>query len=676
MDRKNAQARIDQLRAELGRHNRLYYEFDRPEITDAEYDALLRELEGLESRFPDLRTPDSPTQRVGAKPAEKFAKISHLAPMLSLQNAMNEDEIRAWDARVKRQAGLVADAAIEYVGELKLDGLSIELVYRHGLLETAATRGDGLVGEDVTANVRTIRAVPRRLKDSPPELSARGEIFMNKVDFQRMNERQEEEGQRTFANPRNAAAGSLRQLDPAITAARPLTAFFYAVDDAAKLATERQDDLLAKLAALGLPVNADRRVCRGVDEAAAFYREMHERRRALPYEIDGVVLKVNDLALQQRLGWVSRSPRWAIAAKFPAEQAETAVLDIEIQVGRTGALTPVAKLAPVKVGGVTVSSASLHNQDEIDRLDLRIGDRVIVQRAGDVIPEVVRALVEKRDPIGHARFSIRQKLHGRCPMCRGEIGQLADEVALRCFNPLCPAKLVERIKHFASKNAVDVDGLGDKLVRQVVEKGLVKEPADLYRLTFTDWANLERLGDKSAQNLLEALAASKEARLDRFLYALGIRHVGEVTARALADAFGSLDAVRAATVEELAAVPDVGPIVAQSIRDFFADAANAAQIDALLAAGFRPTWEKRVAPADSPLAGKTVVLTGTLTRLTRDEAKARILAAGGKAAGSVSAKTDLVVAGEAAGSKLAKAEQLGVKIIGEDEFLALLQEKS
>jgi DNA ligase (NAD+) len=599
--------------------------------------------------------------------------------MLSLANAMNEAELREWDGRVKRFAGLSPSAAVDYLVEYKLDGLSIELIYRRGALVQAATRGDGLVGEDVTANVRTVRAIPRRLKGSVAalaELSVRGEVFISKDDFAALNARQEEEGQRTFANPRNAAAGSLRQLDSAVTASRPLTAFCYAVADADDLGAPTHEGLLKALGAAGLPVNADRRRCAGIDEVVAFYAAMIERRRKLPYEIDGVVVKVNELALQARLGAVSRSPRWAVAAKFPAEQAETVVQDIEVQVGRTGALTPVAKLKPVKVGGVTVASASLHNQDEIDRLDVRIGDAVIVQRAGDVIPEVVQVLTGRRDPIGHARFLIRRRIGDACPICRGEIGQLADEVALRCLNPSCPAKLVEGLKHFAAKGAVNIDGLGDKLIRQVVEKGLVKEPADFYRLSAADWAGLERMAEKSAQNITDALAASKQAKLDRFIYALGIRHVGEVTARALADAFASLGAIRRAGVAELAAVEDVGPIVAQSIHDFFADREKAAMIDRLLAVGFNPTWEKREAPADSPFAGKAVVLTGTLAAMPRDQAKARILALGGKVVGSVSAKTDLVVAGPGAGSKLANAEKLGVRIIDEDEFLRLLGDET
>ena len=668
--------RIEQLRAQIQRANRLYYELDRPEIVDAQYDALLAELAELETAFPELRTPDSPTQTVGAKPAEKFAKVAHLTPMLSLANAMDTEQLREWDARVKRHADLPPDAVVDYLCELKLDGLSIELIYRDGALVTASTRGDGMIGEDVTANVLTIASVPRRLPKAPAEFSVRGEVFMSKGDFARLNEQQDEAGQKTFANPRNAAAGSLRQIDPAVTTTRPLSVFLYAVDDVAKFEAAKHQEVLAALAALGFPVNDDRRLCAGVDEAVAFFEKMIGRRHALTYDIDGVVVKVDDLALQARLGAVSRSPRWAIATKFAAEQAETLVLDIEIQIGRTGVLTPVAKLRPVAVGGVTVGSASLHNQDEIDRLDVRIGDQVIVQRAGDVIPDIVRVLTEKRDPIGHGPFDIATRVGGKCPACAGEIGRLAEEVALRCFNPHCPAKLVQGLKHFVSKGAVNVDGLGDKLIRQVVETGAVREPADLYGLSLADWAGLERMAEKSAQNVLDALDASRGAKLDRFVFALGIRHVGEVTARALADALGDLAAIRTASVEELAAIDDVGPVVAQSVRDFFADPDKAAQVDRLLAVGFDPRWSKREAPADSPFAGKTVVLTGTLVGMSRDEAKASIMALGGKASGSVSNKTDLVVAGPGAGSKLSKAEKLGIPILDEESFLKMLEEHS
>jgi len=668
-----AAARVAWLRAEIRRHNRLYYEADRPEITDAQYDDLLRELETLEKEFPALAAPDSPTRTVGFRPAEKFAKVEHLAPMLSLANAMNEAEMCEWDARLKRQAERPADTRIDYVCEYKLDGLSIELVYRRGRLTVAATRGDGMIGEDVTANVATIRAVPKVLPDGAPDtFSARGEVFMHKADFARLNQRQEEDGQKTFANPRNAAAGSLRQLDSRITAARPLSVFLYAVDDAAKLAALTHRDVLDRLTDLGLPVNPDRRLCRGIEEAIVFYREMIDRRHDLPYDIDGLVLKVDDLSLQRSVGAVSRSPRWAVAAKFPAEQEETTIEEIDIQVGRTGALTPVARLRPVPVGGVIVAHASLHNQDEIDRLDVRPGDVVLIQRAGDVIPEIVAVLKEKRQPDGPGPFSLRDKIGNRCPACDGAIGRAENEVAWRCLNPDCPAKLIEGIKHFVSKAAVNVDGLGDKLVRQVVEKGLVKEPADLYRLSPAQWAGLERMAEKSARNILDALATAKQAKLDKFVYALGIRHVGEVTARALAEAFGSLEKIRAAALDELAAVEDIGPIVAQSIRAFFDEPRQAARVDRLLEAGFAPTWEKKEVAADSPFLGKTVVLTGTLAALPRDRAKARILELGGKVAGSVSKSTDLVVAGPGAGEKLAKAQKLGIRIIDEDEFLALL----
>ncbi|NLH48775.1 MAG: NAD-dependent DNA ligase LigA [Myxococcales bacterium] len=679
MDLAAAEVRVAELRATIRHHNRLYYEQNRPEITDDQYDALLRELAELETAYPELVTADSPTQTVGYKPAEKFAKVEHLAPMLSLGNAMNEAEMREWEGRLYRAGALPEQSPIEYVCEHKLDGLSIELVYRHGKLIRAGTRGDGLIGEDVTANVRTIREIPKSIPAASIHadlLSVRGEIFMKKTDFARLNERQEEDGLKTFANPRNAAAGSLRQLDPAVTAARPLSAFFYAVDDPEKLAVSTHEAVLESLAALGLPVNADRRRCRGIEEAIAFYREMIARRHQLAYDIDGVVVKVDDLRLQESLGAVSRSPRWAVAAKFPAEQAETTVLDIEIQVGRTGALTPVAKLQPVRVGGVTVSNASLHNQDEIDRLDVRLGDVVLIQRAGDVIPEVVQVLKERRDPIGHGPFTIRAKVRDCCPVCGGAIGRNPDEVAWRCFNVSCPAKLVEGIKHFVSKGALNIDGIGDKLVRQLVEKGLVKEPADLFRLTRDDWAGLERMGEKSAQNIVDAIERGKTVKLDRFLYSLGIRHVGEVTARALADAFGSLPAVRAAALDALAAVEDIGPIVAASIQAYFQDPEKSRWIDNLLAAGVAPAWEQRRVDAASPFAGKTVVLTGALAGYSREAAKALILERGGKVAGSVSKKTDWVVAGADAGSKLTKAQELGIPVIDEEKFTRMLEDAS
>jgi len=675
MNRSQAEQRVNQLRDEIKRHNRLYYEQDSPEITDAEYDALLRELQDLEAQFPELITPDSPTQTVGTQPAEKFSKVQHLAPMLSLQNAMNEEELQDYDARIKRHLGMPETEDIRYVCELKLDGLSIELIYRNGKLAVASTRGDGTIGEDVTANVRTIRQIPQWVKHAD-EISVRGEIFMTKTDFAALNARQEEDGQKTFANPRNAAAGSLRQLDSAVTAARPLSAFLYAVANAQQWSASTHEEILRELANLSLPVNDARRICNGIQEAISFYREMIEKRHDLPYDIDGVVIKVDDLSLQRRLGEVSRSPRWAIAAKFPAEQTETVVLDIDVQVGRTGVLTPVAKLQPVFVGGVTVSNASLHNQDEIDRLDVRIGDTVIIQRAGDVIPEVVRVLTEKRDPIGHGPFDIRQKVGDQCPVCQGEIKRLEGEVALRCMNPHCPAKIIEGIKYFASKGGLNIDGLGDKLVRQVVEKGLVKEPADLYKLTLDDWAGLERMAEKSAQNIVDAIERSKQVKLDRFLAALGIRHVGEVTSRALADAFGSLEAIGEASLEDLAAVEDIGAIVAQEIRNFFDDPASRAKLDNLLNAGVQPNWERREVRADSPFAGKSIVLTGTLTSMTRSEAKSRIQALGGKVSGSVSKKTDLVVAGPGAGSKLKNAQKLGVAVIDEDEFRRLLEKTS
>lgn len=674
MDRQTAIGRIKKLREEIRQHNRLYYELDAPQITDAEYDALMQELQNLERLHPDLTTPDSPTQTVGAKPAARFAKVEHLTPMLSLQNAMDAGELSEFDARVKRHLGIEIEKPLRFVCELKLDGLSINILYRRHKLERATTRGDGSVGEDVTRNVLTIKSIPTALpSEAPDEIEIRGEIFIRKADFARLNARQEEDGQKTFANPRNAAAGSLRQLDATITRGRPLTAFFYTIGDSKETDLDSHEQLLKTLRRWKLPVNEERKVCNGIEEAIAYYHLMVEKRHELAYDIDGVVVKADDLELHRRLGSVSRSPRWAIAAKFPPEQAETLVQDIEVQIGRTGALTPVAKLAPVFIGGVTVSNASLHNQDEIDRLDVRVGDTVIVQRAGDVIPEIVKVLTEKRSPDSPEPFSLEKKLDGQCPSCQGEVARLSGEVALRCLNPHCPAKIIGGIKYFASKQTMNIDGLGDKLVRQVVEKGLVSEPADLYRLQQDDWGGLERMGEKSAANLMESLESSKRVRLDRFLAALGIRHVGEVTARSLAEAFGSLEAVRQASVDELAAVEDIGAIVAEAIIGYFAEPERASIVDNLLAVGMSPFWESKIVSDDSPFAGKSIVLTGTLTSMTRAEAKTRIQDLGGKVSSSVTKKTDLVVAGPGTGSKLDKARKLDIEIADEDRFLEMLE---
>lgn len=671
-----AARRARQLREEIERHNYAYYVLDAPTIPDAEWDALFRELQELEARYPALASADSPTQRIGGPPSADLREVRHAVPMLSLNNALSEAEAIAFDQRVRdalAKANL-GDGAVEYACELKFDGLAINLRYEHGLLVEAATRGDGTVGEDVTPNVRTIHSVPLKLRPARPPavLEARGEVLMFRRDLERLNERQRARGEKEFANPRNAAAGALRQLDPKITAQRRLHFFAYGFGE---LHGADEPDThwaaLDWLASLGLPVNEERAVVRGVEGLLGFYREALRKRPKLPYDIDGVVYKVNAYALQRALGYVSRAPRFAIAHKFPAQEATTQVLDIEVQVGRTGALTPVARLAPVQVGGVTVTNATLHNEDEIRRKDVRIGDTVIVRRAGDVIPEVVAAVPERRP--AHTRLF---HMPAQCPVCGSAVERPADEAIARCTGGLfCPAQRKQALRHFAGRRALDIEGLGEKLIDQLVDAGLVRTPADLFRLDLETLANLERMGEKSAANLLAALDKARETTLERFVYALGIRHVGESTARDLARYFGSLDALLAADEEALLEAPDVGPVVAASIARFCAEPHNREVIAQLRAAGVR--WREG-APAKraaaGPLAGKTFVLTGTLPTWNRDEAKERIEAAGGKVAGSVSKKTDYVVAGTEAGSKLEKAQALGVNVIDEDGLRRLLGE--
>jgi DNA ligase (NAD+) len=669
-----AAERARALRAELVEHNRRYYVEDAPSISDAEYDALFRELEALEAAHPSLATADSPTRRVGGAPAGDFPPVRHTVPMLSIRTETDTTASAAakFDARVRRDLKLPADAPpLAYAAELKFDGLALTLRYVDGALVQAATRGDGEVGEDVTRNVRTIKAVPQRLRGrSPPALlEVRGEAYMTRADFAELNERQRAAGGRLFINPRNTAAGAVRQLDPAMTAQRPLSFFAYGIgahDGFALPATHSA--LLDALDRLGLPVNADHVVAHGPDELAAFYDGVAAKRASLPFEIDGVVYKVDDLALQRQLGFVTREPRWAVAHKFPAEEMPTEVLGIEVQVGRTGAITPVARLAPVFVGGVTVTNATLHNEDEVRRKDVHVGDTVVVRRAGDVIPEVVRVLVDRRPP-GAVPF----RMPTVCPECGSAIERLPDEAVARCTGGLvCPAQRKQSLLHFASRRAMDIEGLGDKLVDQLVDGGLVRTPADLYRLGFAHLAALERMADKSAANVLAAIERSKATTLPRFIYALGIRHVGEATARDLARHFGGLDALLAADAAALLEVPDVGPVLAEAIRDFLAEPHNEEVIAQLCAAGVH--WQEgppQRAPA-GPLAGRTVVLTGTLPTLSRDEAKAMLEEAGAKVAGSVSAKTDYVVAGADAGSKLAKAETLGLPVLDEDGLRALV----
>ncbi len=669
MTREHARAQIEQLRQRINYHNYRYYVLDDPEIPDSEYDRLLRELQALEAQHPELITPDSPTQRVGAQPLKDFAEVRHAVPMLSLGNAFSDEELRDFDERVCK---LLKEEHIEYAAEPKLDGLAINLRYEQGVLVQGATRGDGHRGEDVTSNVRTIGAIPLRLlgDDWPDVLEVRGEIFMPKKGFEELNERARNKGEKAFANPRNAAAGSLRQLDPKITATRPLSFYAYGWGE---LSIERLADSysasMAVLKKLGMPVSPEQEVVQGLEGCLAYFRSMAQKRDRLEYEIDGVVFKVNDLDQQQRLGYVSRAPRWAIARKFPAQEALTVVKDVEFQVGRTGAVTPVARLQPVEVGGVVVRNATLHNMDEVRKKDVRIGDTVYVRRAGDVIPEIVRMLPERRP-----KDAGEVLLPAHCPVCGSDIIKPEGEAVARCTGGLfCPAQRKEAIKHFASRRAMDIEGLGDKLVEQLVDQELIHDPADLYSLTREQLTGLERMGEKSAQNLLDALERSKETTLAHFLYALGIREVGEATSQTLARQFGSLEALAQASEEELQQAPDVGPIVAAHIAAFFRQPHNREVIEKLLKAGIH--WpEVEVTPKEQqPLAGKTFVLTGSLSR-PRSEIKGELQELGARVAGSVSKKTDYVVAGEAAGSKLEKARELGIAILDEEQLSKLLAE--
>jgi DNA ligase (NAD+) len=662
--------KVRKLREEIEFHNIRYYRLDDPLITDAEYDRLMAELLAIEARYPELVTPDSPTQRVGAPPVEAFAEVRHEVPMLSLENAFSEEDLAAFDRRVRKE---LSRDEVEYVAEPKLDGLAVNLLYQDGVLVRAATRGDGEVGEDVTHNVRAIRAIPLRLKggDFPARFEARGEVFMPKRGFLALNERARRSGEKVFVNPRNAAAGSLRQLDARVTASRPLSFYAYGIGafpDHRLPAT--QHELLESLQRWGLPVSPELRVVQGAAGCLEYYRSLGERRHSLPYDIDGVVYKVDDLQLQAALGFVSRAPRWAIAHKFPAEEARTRVLGIDVQVGRTGVLTPVARLEPVFVGGVTITNATLHNADEIRRKDVRPGDSVIVRRAGDVIPEVVRVIPELREP-GTEPFHMPEV----CPECGSAVETEPGEALARCSGGLyCPAQHKESIKHFASRRAMDIEGLGDKLVDQLVDRKLIATVADLYRLNRDQLAGLDRMGAKSAANLLQALERSKHTTLARFLYALGIRDVGEVTAKALADHFGSLEVLMDASEEELLAVADIGPVVSSHVRLFFAQPHNREVIAQLMASGVG--WEKAAqAPKEEelPLQGLVFVLTGTLSSMSRDEARAQLEALGAKCTGSVSRNTNFVIAGSEPGSKLAKASELGVPVLDEDGFLAMLE---
>lgn len=662
-----ARDEIERLREEIRHHNYRYHVLDRPEISDAAYDTLFNRLLELEAQHPELVTPDSPTRRVGAPPAEGFGTVAHAIPMQSLSNAFSVEELRDFDRRVR---GTLEVERVDYVVEPKLDGLSVELVYEDGRLVRGSTRGDGVNGEDITSNLRTIPSIPLRLRPLdgavPALFEARGEVYIERADLQALNHRREEEGQAPFANPRNLAAGSLRQLDPRVTAQRPLRIYCYATGRVEGIRIETQMQLLETLAGLGLRVNLLYELCHGIDEAIAFYEAFDEKRETVPYEADGIVIKVNDFAAREVLGEVTRSPRWAIAGKYAPQEGLTRVADIAVQVGRTGILTPVAVLEPVRVRGVEITHATLHNEDEIRRKDIRIGDTVAVARAGDVIPRVVRSLPERRDGSERA-FT----MPNACPACGGPVVRLEGEVARRCLNVSCPARIKESLLHFVSKGGLDVDGVGAKLVDQLVDRGLVHRVSDLFALGKETLVSLDRVGAKSAENLLAALEESKSISLSKLLFALGIPEVGEHTADLLARTFGSLESVAGADVSHLVGVPEIGPSTATAITDFFANAENRRMIDALREAGLRIEGVEN--PSSERLAGKRFVLTGMLSAMTRAEATDRIRRLGGEVTSSVSKKTDFLIAGEDPGSKFARAQALGVQILDEERFLALLE---
>ena len=666
------QQRVERLRAEIERHNYLYHVLDSPEVPDATYDRLMAELRALEQQHPELVTPESPTQRVGGSPVPEFAEVRHQLPMLSLDNAFEREDVEAFDRRVRER--LETDEQIGYACEPKLDGLAVSLTYRDGSLALGATRGDGTIGEDVTHNIRTIETVPLRLRGRgwPELLEVRGEVFMSIAGFEEMNRRAAAEGEKVFVNPRNAAAGSLRQLDPRLTASRPLEIYFYGAGQAeGKALPGLHSEILKTLQNWGLRTSPEVRVVSGVNGLLKYYEDIGRRRSSLRYQIDGVVYKVDSIEQQRRLGFIARAPRWAIAHKFPAEEEMTTVRAIEWQVGRTGALTPVARLEPVFVGGVTVSNATLHNIDELRRKDVRVGDTVIIRRAGDVIPEVVRVIIEKR-PSRSSSVRLPQK----CPVCGSVVEREEGEAVARCTGVLtCPAQLKESLRHFASRRALDVEGLGTKLIDQLVDAGMVRNPGDLFTLTAGQLANLDRMGDRSAANVVESLERSKQTTFARFLHALGIRDVGEATAEALARHFRSLDALRSSAAGAIEEVPDIGPITAAHVHAFFAEPRNAKVIDSLIQHKVRWPAVQGAVTRNSAISGKTVVLTGKLSTMSRDEAGDAVRKLGGKVAGSVSKNTDFVVVGDEAGSKLKKATQLGVKVLEEDEFLKLIGRK-
>ena len=661
----------EQLKDELNQHNHRYYVLDEPTIPDSEYDRSMRRLQEIEQQFPELLSDDSPSQRVGGAPLPSFSQVSHDVPMLSLDNAFNEDELEAFDRRIRDRLNFKAHEQLDYACEPKLDGVAVSLMYRDGLLVRGATRGDGKVGEDITANVRTIKSIPLKLSGEgiPQLLEVRGEIYLPRAGFAKINAAAIASGDKVFVNPRNAAAGSLRQLDSKITASRPLEMCAYSVGQFQGGATpDTHLNMLNALAGWGFKINTYVEAVRGIAACEDYYEGMQKRRDNLPYDIDGIVYKVNDLALQQRLGFVAKAPRWAIARKFPAQEEMTRLLDVEFQVGRTGAITPVARLAPVFVGGVTVSNATLHNGDEIARLGICIGDTVIIRRAGDVIPQVAAVVLDKR-PADAQPIVFPEN----CPVCQSPVRRVEGEAVARCSGGLfCGAQSKEAIKHFASRKAMDIDGLGDKLVELLVDRGLIYSPADLYELSVGKISDLERMGEKSAQNLIDSIAASRQTTLAKFLFALGIREVGEATAQTLARNFGSLEAIINADQEALLEVDDIGPVVAYYIRDFFRNPDNLAIINALRESGV--SWDDiNISAEDSqPLKGQTWVLTGGMEIISRAEAKDRLQDLGAKVAGSVSAKTTQVVAGPGAGSKLTKAQSLDIPVLDEEQFLAFL----
>lgn len=670
MNTQTVQQQIEQLRQQLRHHEYLYHVLDQPQIPDSEYDRLLNQLKQFEGEHPELITPDSPTQRVGAKPLAGFQQITHELPMLSLDNAFSDEDFYAFERRIQERLG--SDQPLTFCCEPKLDGLAVSILYLNGVLTQAATRGDGTTGEDITNNIRTIRNIPLQLLTNhpPARLEVRGEVFMSHQAFEQLNQDALQHGQKTFANPRNAAAGSLRQLDPKITRQRQLSlnAYSIGISEGVELPTTHYERL-QWLKSIGIPINAEIRLCHGSQEALQFYQDIGEKRNSLGYDIDGTVLKINEISLQQRLGFVAKAPRWAIAYKFPAQEQLTVLNDVEFQVGRTGAITPVAKLDPVLVAGVTVSNATLHNGDEIERLGVAIGDTVIIRRAGDVIPQITGILLERRP--ADAKPIIFPE---NCPVCGSTIVRIDGEAVARCTGGLfCDAQRKEALKHFVSRKAMDIDGVGDKLIEQLVDRELLHTPADLFRLDKITLMRLERMGEKSAQNALNSLEKSKKTTLARFIFALGIRDVGEATALNLANYFKTLEAIRNADQEQLKEVQDIGEVVAMRVYLFWQEAHNVSVVEDLLAQGIHWDTIEQQEISDNPLKGKSVVLTGTLTKMSRDQAKAYLQQLGCKVSGSVSSKTDYLIAGEKAGSKLSKAQELGIQVLSEDEFLTLVE---